>query len=41
LYQKDGLERIHLGPYATPDEARAAAEKLKAQLGFKPFVSVR
>ena len=41
LYQKDGLERIHLGPYATPDEARAAAEKLKTQLGFKPFVSVR
>lgn len=41
LFQKDGLERVHLGPYATPDEARAAAEKLKAQLGFKPFVSVR
>ena len=41
LYSKDGLERIHLGPYATAEEARAAAEKLKAQLGFKPFVSVR
>ena len=41
LYPKDGLERIHLGPYATTDEARAAAEKLKSQLGFKPFVSVR
>jgi rare lipoprotein A len=41
LYQKDGLERVHLGPYATADEARAASEKLKIRLGFKPFVSVR
>jgi rare lipoprotein A len=41
LYQKDGLERVHLGPYTTPEEARAAAEKLKTQLGFKPFVSTR
>lgn len=37
--QKDGLERIHLGPYATQDEARVASVKLKAQLGFKPFIS--
>jgi rare lipoprotein A len=41
LYQKDGLARVHLGPYATADEARAASEKLKVKLGFKPFVSVR
>jgi rare lipoprotein A len=41
LNQKDGLERVHLGPYATADEARAASEKLKVRLGFKPFVSVR
>lgn len=41
LFQKDGLERVHLGPYATQDEARAAGEKLKAKLGFKPYVSVR
>ncbi|TAJ79527.1 MAG: septal ring lytic transglycosylase RlpA family protein [Gallionellaceae bacterium] len=41
LFQKDGLERVHLGPYATQDEARAAGEKLKARLGFKPYVSVR
>jgi rare lipoprotein A len=41
LYQKDGLERVHLGPYATQDEARAAGEKLRARLGFKPYVSVR
>jgi rare lipoprotein A len=37
--QKDGLERIHLGPYATQNEARAASAKLKAQLGFKPYIS--
>jgi rare lipoprotein A len=41
VYQKDGLARVHLGPYGTADEARAASEKLKARLGFKPFVSVR
>ncbi len=37
--QKDGLERIHLGPYASQDEARAASAKLKALLGFKPYIS--
>jgi rare lipoprotein A len=37
--QKGGLERITLGPYATKEEARLASEKLKAQLGFKPYVS--
>ncbi len=41
LFQKDGLERVHLGPYATQDEARAAGEKLRVRLGFKPYVSVR
>jgi rare lipoprotein A len=41
LFKKDGLERVHLGPYATQDEARAASEKLKARLGFKPYLSVR
>ncbi len=40
LNQKDGLERIQLGPYASPDEARVEGEKLKARLGFKPFVSM-
>lgn len=41
LFKKDGLERVHLGPYATQEEARAAGEKLRARLGFKPFLSVR
>lgn len=40
VIQKDGLERIQMGPYATTDEAWAEGEKLKSRLGFKPFVSV-
>ena len=40
LYEKDGLTRVHLGPYASADEAKAIAEKLKERLGFKPMVSV-
>lgn len=40
LYVKDGLTRVHLGPYANADEARNAASKFAAKLGFKPFVSL-
>lgn len=41
LYQKgDDLVRVHIGPYTSQDEARAAADKLQSRLGFKPFVSV-
>ena len=40
LYEKAGLTRVHLGPYANADEARKAAAKLQAKLGFKPFVSL-
>lgn len=39
LYEKSGLTRVHLGPYANADEARKAATKLQAKLGFKPFIS--
>lgn len=39
LYEKGGLTRVHLGPYANADEARKAATKLQAKLGFKPFIS--
>jgi rare lipoprotein A len=39
LYQKDDFIRVHLGPYASADEARKEAEKLQARLGFKPLVS--
>ncbi len=40
LYQKDGLTRVHLGPYASAEEAKAIAEKLQGRLGFKPLVNV-
>ena len=39
LYDQKGLTRVHIGPYATAAEAREAAAKLAATLGFKPFVS--
>jgi rare lipoprotein A len=40
LYEKRGLTRVHLGPYKSAEEARNAAAKLQAKLGFKPFVSL-
>ena len=40
LYQKDDLVRVHIGPYASADEARASAEKLQSRLGFKPLLSM-
>ncbi|OIR16851.1 rare lipoprotein A precursor [mine drainage metagenome] len=40
LYQKQGLTRVHMGPYANENEARNAAGKLASTLGFKPFVSL-
>jgi rare lipoprotein A len=40
LYQKDDLVRVHIGPYASLDEARATAEKMQSRLGFKPIVSL-
>lgn len=40
LYEKEGLTRVHLGPYKSANEARTAAAKLEARLGFKPFVSL-
>ncbi|MGC2456714.1 MAG: septal ring lytic transglycosylase RlpA family protein [Gallionellaceae bacterium] len=40
LFVAGGLVRVHVGPYASKDEAGAIAEKLQARLGFKPMVSV-
>lgn len=40
LYEKEGLTRVHFGPYSNADEARNAAERLASKLGFKPFVSL-
>ena len=41
VYPKDGLFRVHAGPYANPGEARAAAEKLNHALGIKAVVILR
>ena len=35
---REGWYRVHAGPYASPDEARAAAERLAAALGAKPVL---
>lgn len=41
LFRRGGLTRVHLGPYRTVEEARAAAHQLASRLGFRPFVSTR
>jgi rare lipoprotein A len=41
VYAKDGLFRVHAGPYANQPDARAAAEKLNQALGIKAVVTSR
>ena len=41
LFNKDGLIRVHLGPYASQNEARNSAESLQDKLGFKPMLNLR
>lgn len=40
LYEKKDLTCVHFGPYMNVGEARDAAAKLSARLGFRPFVSL-
>lgn len=40
LSTKDGLVRVHIGPYANQSEARSSAESLEGKLGFKPMVNL-
>lgn len=40
LFVKDGLTRVHLGPYASQGEARSNAESLQERLGFKPMLNL-
>ena len=40
LSNKDGLVRVHLGPYGSQSEARSNAESLESKLGFKPMVNL-
>jgi rare lipoprotein A len=39
LSHKNGMVKVHIGPYANADTARATALKLESRLGFKPVVS--
>jgi rare lipoprotein A len=41
IYRKDGLFRLHVGPYRTRAEASAAADRLKDALDVRPHVVVR
>lgn len=40
LTNKDGLVRVHIGPYANQSEARLSADNMESKLGFKPMVNL-
>ena len=40
LSSKDGLVRVHVGPYASQSEARLSADAMESKLGFKPMVNL-
>lgn len=40
VFSKDGLVRVHVGPYASQSEARSSAESLASKLGFKPMLNL-
>ncbi len=41
VYQRDGLFRLHLGPYRDRTEANAAAEQIREALAFRPVVILK
>jgi len=41
VYVKDGLYRVHAGPYSSQGEARAAADRIAQALGIRAVVLVR
>jgi len=41
LFTRDGLFRVHAGPYANQADARANAERIHQALGLKPMVLTR
>jgi len=41
LYRGDGLYKVHAGPYPSRGEAERAAERIRQELGFTPFVLKR
>ena len=38
ISSRDGMFRLHLGPYRNRYEANAIAEKIRAELDFKPLI---
>jgi rare lipoprotein A len=41
LFTRDGIYRVHAGPYATASDARQAAERIALTLGVRPLVVMR
>lgn len=41
IFPRDGLFRVHAGPYATQQEARQAADRISQSLGIKVMVLTR
>jgi rare lipoprotein A len=41
VYPKDGLFRVHAGPYTNQADARATADRISQALGIKPMVLTR
>ena len=41
VFPRDGLHRVHAGPYTNQTEARQIAERIGQALGIKPMVLVR
>ena len=41
VFARDGLYRVHAGPYASQPEARQAAERINQALGVRPVVVTR
>lgn len=41
VYTRDGLFRVHAGPFANPNDARVAADRIGQAMGIKPLVLVR
>ncbi|HEY5291540.1 MAG TPA: septal ring lytic transglycosylase RlpA family protein [Burkholderiales bacterium] len=41
IFARDGMFRLHLGPYRDRDEANGMAERIREALQFKPVIVVR
>ena len=41
LFPRDGMFRVHAGPYSSSSEARLAAERIASAVGTKPVVVSR